>query len=91
MNHPYIIGSAEHQNTLNQGKPLTSTKGVLIALLIAVVVLAATSCDTAAVDDEISANTTAFHPSKPSHAQQVAYREEAREQLHARKVKGQRQ
>ena len=31
--------------------------------------------------DEERATARAFHPSKPSHAQQVAFREDAREQL----------
>ena len=46
-----------------------------------------TACTLASdpADDE-RATARAFHPSKPSHAQQVAFREDAREQLHLQSI-----
>ena len=57
---------------------VTTLAAIVIALLIA-----AYSLVSDPVDDE-RATARAFHPSKPSHAQQVAYREDAREQLRLR-------
>lgn len=51
-----------------------------IAALLIVLLIAAYSLVSDPADDE-RATVRAFHPSKPSYAQQVAYREDAREQL----------
>lgn len=54
---------------------VTTFAAIVIALLIAAYSLASDPAD-----DE-RATARAFHPSKPSLAQQVAFREDAREQL----------
>ena len=79
MNYPTIPTEAEYQARAKRSYHRTVLVTWLTAALIAFVVLAATSCIQQALGDEHSA--TAFYPSKPSHAQQVAYREEAREQM----------
>jgi hypothetical protein len=57
-------------------------RGTLIAALLMVVYAAAhlSGC-VAATKDEAQATASAFYPSKPSIDQQVAYREDQREQL----------
>ena len=52
----------------------------LIAAIAAATLISSCVLASDPADDE-RATARAFHPSKPSHAQQVAYREDAREQL----------
>lgn len=57
----------------------------LIAAIAATTLVASCVLVSDPADDERAA-AHAFHPSKPSHAQQVAYREDAREQLHLQSI-----
>ena len=57
----------------------------LIAAIVASTLVASCVLVSDPAADERAA-THAFHPSKPSHAQQVAYREDAREQLRLQSI-----
>ena len=80
MNDPAILNDAEWQAFVRKDRHQRRISGWLLALIIAAIVLAATSCDDQAMN-EAQASATAFFPAKPSHDQQVAYREGEREQL----------
>ena len=54
---------------------------LIVALVMAVFAAAHLSSCVAAAKDEAQATASAFYPSKPSIDQQVAYREDQREQL----------
>lgn len=56
---------------------------VIVVFMAALLVSHFSGCASAAQDEE-AAVETAFFPSAPSHAQQVAYQEEAREDLRLR-------
>lgn len=80
MNHPAILNDAEWQAFISKDRRQRRINGWVLALMLAAIVLAATSCDDQAMN-EAQASATAFFPTKPSHDQQVAYREGEREQL----------
>ena len=80
MNHPAILNDAEWQAFVRKDRRQRRISGWALALIIAAIVLTATSCDDQAMN-EAQASATAFFPAKPSHDQQVAYREGEREQL----------
>lgn len=81
MNYPTIPTEAEYQARAKRHYHRTVFGAWLMAALLASVVLGATSCDQTDSRDELRDTATAFYPSKPTHAAQVAYREDAREQL----------
>ncbi len=86
MNHnqiynPYHEQPAEPSAEDRIFRRAVATVGVL---LLAMFVAHFSGC--VAADKEAQASATAFYPSKPSHEQQVAYREEAREQLRLRQL-----
>ena len=85
MNHPAILNDAEWQAFIRKDRRQRRISGWLLAFVLVIMVLAATSCDDKALN-EAQASATAFFPNKPTHDQQVAYREGEREQLRLKVV-----
>lgn len=86
MNHnqiynPYHKQPAQPSTEDRIFRRAAATVGVL---LLAMFVAHFSGC--VAAENEAQASATAFYPSKPSHAQQVAYREDEREQLRLRQL-----
>ena len=69
-------------------KPKSPIKKWLLTIGLTLWVATAILAQTGSDDNEPEAETkTAFFPAKPAHAVQVAYREDAREQLRLRDIK----
>ena len=90
MNHNQIYNPYDEQ----PAKPSTEDRifhraaATVGVLMLAMFVAHFSGC--VAADNEAQASATAFYPAKPSHEQQVAYREEEREQLLLRQLVAQK-
>lgn len=83
MNHPYILTDAEFQAFIRKDRRKQLFCGIVLAFWIAAMICLQSGCDDKQLNEEQDV-ATAFFPSKPTYAAQVAYREDEREQLRLR-------